>query len=198
MQKCHQSRRGVAFSFCGAFSLSALLRWCRSLKAAWRGSGCSPPQTYRRVAKGRKLKAATNDRQWCGWWQWRLHIGIRIGIGIQHIRVITIEVPDALHSPGRCAPITGAKVALCPGETYTGDGDLDFGRDASPGVRATVSPRSTDTSRSASGTMRLSCSSGGTWTFVSSPSSCGGGGGSTDTKLCEAPRGWTSSIWHPV
>jgi hypothetical protein len=66
-----------------------------------------------------------------------------------------------------------------------GDADLDFGRGVSPGVQVTASPRSTDKSKSKSGTVRLLCSSEGPETPASSPSSCGGGG-SSGTKLCEA------------
>ena len=76
-----------------------------------------------------------------------------------------------------------------------GDGNLDFGRGMSVGVRAIASPRSTDASRSLSGTARLlSSSAAALETSVSCPSSRGGGGGSDRAKLCEATVGWTSGM----
>jgi hypothetical protein len=119
---------------------------------------------------------------------------LKLTFNIQYIRHIITKDPSALHLPGRCVPITGAKVVLCIGEMSsgkTGDVDLDFGRDVSPGVRSTASPRSTDTYRSASGTVRLLYFSGRPETFVSSPSSPGGGGSGRGTKLCEVSIGWT-------
>jgi hypothetical protein len=91
---------------------------------------------------------------------------------------------------GRGPSTTGAKVASRDSDrrsSSTGDVDLDVGRGVSADVRATTSPRSTDTSRSPSGTVRLPGSSGRFEALVSSSSA--GRVGRIDAKWGEASVG---------